>query len=209
MNELPDDLQLAQRAIGGEEAALRCLLLRHHDALLRMIRGSFPADLRSVADPEDVLQVTMAEVADRLGDFQPQTAEAVGAWFRKIAQRNLTDLVRFHRAAKRGGRVHRTDKPSVSQPDENVCLSLIFEHSLTPSRAVAAQEAVAALQVALEQLPADYQTVIRLRYFEEKSLADTAALLNRTEDAVRGLSYRAITQLRQIMGRFSTYFSRS
>lgn len=208
LNDLPDDLQLVQRASRGDQPALRCLLLRHHDSLLQLIRGSFPHDLRSVADPEDVLQVSLAEIVDRLADFQPQSSDAVGAWFRRIADRNLTDLIRFHRAAKRGGS-KRLGDVAAAEAGEDTHLSLIFQHALTPSRAVAAEEAVAALHVALEQLPADYQDVIRLRYFEQQSLAQTAALMNRTEESVRGISYRAICQLRQIMGRFSRYFSRS
>ncbi len=112
MTEPPDDLELAIRAVQGDAVALQCLLLRHHDALLRTIRSSFPASLNSVADVEDVLQVTLSEIADRIADFEPQSSPAVGAWFRKIAERNLTDLIRYHRAAKRGVMQHRVDQPA-------------------------------------------------------------------------------------------------
>lgn len=187
--------------------ALQCLLLRHHDALLRTIRSTFPASLKSVADVEDVLQVTLTEIADRIADFCPQSSPSVGAWFRKIAERNLTDLIRFHRAAKRGGERHRIDRTPAT--DGDVWLSFVFQNSLTPSQAVAAEEALAALDIALEQLPHDYQAVIRLRYLDGHSWAETATAMQRTEEAVRGLSYRAITKLRQIMGRYSRYFSRT
>ncbi len=204
-----DDLQLATLAVQGDANALRCLLLRHHDALLRTIRAGFPASLKSVADEEDVLQVTLAEIAERIVDFEPRTSSGVGAWLRKTAERNLTDLIRFHRAAKRGGQSRRVEHPLPATGEREAWLEFVFQHSLTPSRAVAAEEALAALQLAMEQLPEEYQSVIRLRYLEERSIAETAGALQRSEAAVRGLSYRAMVRLKQIMGRYSHYFSRS
>ena len=48
-------------------------------------------------------------------------------------------------------------------------------------------------------LPADQQTVVRLRYAEQKSMREIADAMNRSEAAVKQLHYRALENLRQQM----------
>jgi RNA polymerase sigma-70 factor (ECF subfamily) len=79
------------------------------------------------------------------------------------------------------------------------------EHS--PSRSIARREAVRAVQVALAGLPEDYQRALRLRYFEGKSLEETARIMMRTTGAVRGLLDRAKEKLLAALGRASLYLS--
>ncbi len=77
----------------------------------------------------------------------------------------------------------------------------------TPSQSIARREAVGAVQVAIAGLPDDYQQAIRLRYFEGKSLAETAAGMDRTPGAVRGLLDRAKEKMLAALGRASLYLS--
>ena len=71
---------------------------------------------------------------------------------------------------------------------------------------MARREAVHAVQVAVASLPEDYREVIRLRYFEGKTLSDTAAAMARSPDAVRALTDRAKKQMRDALGRFAPTF---
>jgi DNA-directed RNA polymerase specialized sigma24 family protein len=50
--------ELVQQAIAGDEAALRRLLLAHHDQLAAAITSQLPDDLRRVLSADDVLQET-------------------------------------------------------------------------------------------------------------------------------------------------------
>ena len=77
----------------------------------------------------------------------------------------------------------------------------------TPGRSIARREAVRAVQVVIAGLPDDYQQAIRLRYFEGKSLAETAAAMDRSPGAVRGLIDRAKEKMRAALGRASLYLS--
>ena len=200
----PSDQSLVERAGEGDAAAIRCLLLRHHDSMLRLIQSSFPESLRSVADVEDVLQVTLAEIADRIGDFVPQSEQSVGAWFRTIAKRNLTDLIRYHRAAKRGG----GRQPAANRQSDSASLSqlLIDKSAITASHVVSQEEAMAAVEVAIEQLPEEYQVVIRMRLMDDQSFKEIAEQVGRSESAARSIYFRAIQDLRQAIGRLSRYF---
>lgn len=51
----------------------------------------------------------------------------------------------------------------------------------------------------LNQLSADYRTVLQLRIIEGYSRAETARRMGRSEAAVRGLQYRAVQALRQLL----------
>jgi RNA polymerase sigma-70 factor (ECF subfamily) len=49
------------------------------------------------------------------------------------------------------------------------------------------------------KLPAQYQAVIALRYFEKKGLTEIAAILGKREGAVKSLLHRSLKKMRQIM----------
>src|SRR5262249_56608307 len=68
-----------------------------------------------------------------------------------------------------------------------------------PSRPAARREAAVRLADALARLPADYQTVLLLRVFEEMPAEEVARHMGRSAGAVRMLQMRALTALRQAM----------
>ena len=56
------------------------------------------------------------------------------------------------------------------------------------------------LSQALEQLGADQQQAIRLRYLSQLSVAETAERMDRSEKAIRSLCVRALIRLREFLG---------
>jgi len=67
----------------------------------------------------------------------------------------------------------------------------------TPSLEMMADERADAVRRAVERLPDDYRTVIVLRNQEDRSFADIAAVMGRSENAVRKLWFRAVELLQQ------------
>lgn len=65
-----------------------------------------------------------------------------------------------------------------------------------PEQLVLADHDRRAILAALSALPADYQTVIRLRVLEARSSAEVAELMGRKTDAIRQLQRRALLALR-------------
>ncbi|MDP4160504.1 MAG: sigma-70 family RNA polymerase sigma factor, partial [Bacillota bacterium] len=55
------------------------------------------------------------------------------------------------------------------------------------------------MQEFLNKLPLDQRFVLQLRIVEGYSRRETAKRMGRSEDAVRGLQYRAIQTLRELM----------
>jgi RNA polymerase sigma-70 factor (ECF subfamily) len=56
------------------------------------------------------------------------------------------------------------------------------------------------LAEAIERLPAPYRGVIVLRHLEGLSFADVARKLDRTEDSVKNIWFRALRHLRGMLG---------
>jgi RNA polymerase sigma-70 factor (ECF subfamily) len=53
------------------------------------------------------------------------------------------------------------------------------------------------IQVKIVQLPAKYQEVIALRFFEKKQIKEIAEILGKKEGTVKSLLYRAVEKLRE------------
>jgi RNA polymerase sigma-70 factor (ECF subfamily) len=202
------DQELIRRAISGDRPALERLLLDHYDPLLRHIDRKLPAAMQSVLEPEDILQETFAQAFRDVGRFEPRSSESFHAWLRSIAEHRLQDAVRALKRKKRGGdrrRVGNAPDPNTSSMAELV--EMLSARDRSPSRSFVRREAVRAVQVAIAGLPEDYQEAIRLHYFEGKSLEETAAMMDRTTGAIRGLLDRSKDKLLDALGRASQYLS--
>ncbi|MCX6031504.1 MAG: sigma-70 family RNA polymerase sigma factor [Chloroflexi bacterium] len=68
-----------------------------------------------------------------------------------------------------------------------------------PLRAVESRLNSERLRAALSQLTEEQAQVIVLRFLEEQSIAEVAAMLNKTEGAIKALQYRAVLALRRVM----------
>ena len=61
------------------------------------------------------------------------------------------------------------------------------------------------LDAVLRTLPADYETVIRLRILDDRSTTEVAAIMNRSPGAIRVLQHRALAALRTRMPEGTRY----
>jgi RNA polymerase sigma factor (sigma-70 family) len=84
----------------------------------------------------------------------------------------------------------------------------LSDHGSTPSGHAARNEAVQAVRVGLAGLPSAQRKAIKLHHLDGRSLDETAAEMERSPGAVRGLLQRARQSLRQSLGRSSRWFSR-
>jgi len=55
------------------------------------------------------------------------------------------------------------------------------------------------IQLRLKQLPLNYQEVIALRYFEQKSIKEIAIILNKKEGTIKSLLSRGMEKLKNLM----------
>ncbi len=152
--------------------------------------------LRAKAGPSDAVQQTMLLVSQKLTDFRGSNRAQLLAWVREILTNEIKQLRRSFKAEKRDLRREVSIVADNSQaPDSDP-----QDQLLTPQSAALVEEESQALRSALDNLPDDYRQVIELRNWQKLSFADIATQMNRSENAVTKLWFRALVKLEQQLG---------
>lgn len=86
--------ELLARARAGEGEAREQLLARYLPRLRRWAHGRLPGYARGDADTDDLVQVTLIRVVNRLGDFIPEHEGAFLAYLRKALLNTLREEIR-------------------------------------------------------------------------------------------------------------------
>ena len=166
---------------------------RHLPALRAKARAHLPAALKSKVGESDVVQDAYLAAFLSLGEFEDRGDGSFGAWLKRILEHKVLDEVRRHAGvAMRDARLEvrlatdvRAAVPATDPP--------------SPSVEVMAGEVSARLREAVDGLPDDYRTVVRLVHDEGLTLVAAAARMGRSPDAVRKLYGRALGQLADLV----------
>lgn len=201
--------ELVERAAAGNTAALTVLLALVKDSLCKRLHRKMPRDLQGVIAVDDIWQEAQVAAFLHIGQFQPEHPDSFERWVATIALRHLHNAIRKQKAQKRGGgRAVVQMDAGVPHGSAVALLDLMSAPTDTPSRVAAGREAIRAVQDALEQLPHDYSTAVRLVYLEGRSVAEAAEIMGRTDRAIHNLCYKAKRLLKEIMGSGSRFLSR-
>jgi RNA polymerase sigma-70 factor (ECF subfamily) len=200
--------QLLAHAVAGDQVALERLLLDHYDRLASRISLQLPQDLRCQLGVEDILQDTFVQVFRDIRRLEPAGEQAFIAWLETIADHRLQDALRRAGRKKRGGDFQRAAEPGADDSNWLPLVELLGGDTQTPSQCAAQHEAILAVQVGMSTLPADQREAIRLHCLESLSLEETAAAMQRTPGAIRGLVQRGKVTLRACLVRSSLWFSK-
>ena len=175
----------------GDEAAARELFDRNLAGLRARVRRRLPAAIRQKVAESDVIQEAYLAAFVKLADFEERGENAFQRWLARILEHRILDEVRrFAGAKKRDLRRERSLSNERPPADKDPSVSTV---------AVDAEER-AALWRAIDQLPPDYQIILRLVHDEGLTLADSAQRMGRSADAVRKLYGRALKKLSGGMG---------
>ncbi len=167
-----------------------------------------PSSLRRTVTVDDILQQTFICAFRRIGQLEPHTSQTLMAWLKKIADHQLLDALKAQARKKRGGQGGRALNPLEAQNSSmGNLVEMLSNGGHTASQVIARQEAIHAIQIGIAGLPADQRRAVRLHLIEGKSLAETAEAMDRSAGAVSALVHRAKQNLREVMGRASTWLS--
>ncbi len=193
-------------ATAGDQDALQRLIIEYHDALSGTLQKNMDALLQRVIDLDDVLQEAYAAAFQRVGGCRFEGPGAFYGWLETIALNKLKDEQRAQRSRKRdAGRV--LSAAHASRPSYADLIHRLSSPDSTPSHRVAKSEAVAAVISSLAQLTAEQREVVRLRFLEEKSVAEVAARMKKSEAAIHMLCHRALKALRELLDSITHYLS--
>jgi RNA polymerase sigma-70 factor (ECF subfamily) len=174
----PDEKQLVKQAQAGDKEAVSMLYQAYEQSVFQYVY--YRVESRQIA--EDITAEVFLRMIRGLPGYQDQGVP-FGAWLFRIAATRIAD---FYRENKK------------------VTLTLISDDQRSddtdPFDRLDQQEERKHLQQALQELPADYQNVLILRFMKNLSHAEVAAILEKPEATVRNLQHRALKALGEILG---------
>jgi RNA polymerase sigma-70 factor (ECF subfamily) len=186
----PDDVnrQLLARARAGDREALGELLENNRDYLRNVADRLLDDRMGRRIDASDVVQQTCLSVHKQIGEFVGQDAAQFAAWLRQIHERNIRNAVR--------DQLH-TEKRAISREERLPDGDAHAIRQTTPSQHVVRREESAKLAKAIGQLVEDEREALHRRYLEGQSVAEIAAAMGLSKDALARLFKRAMKNVKR------------
>jgi RNA polymerase sigma-70 factor, ECF subfamily len=176
------DLMLVERTVAGDQKAYELLVLKYQRRIERLI-GRMVRDTDLV---EDIAQETFIRAYRALAQFRGEAQ--FYTWLYRIAvntaKKALGDLKRdplVSEHAMRGG----------DEEDETSAVENELTTAETPETVLAAKEIAAAVNSAMEALPAELRQAVTLREIEGLSYEEIAEVMNCPIGTVRSRIFRA------------------
>jgi RNA polymerase sigma-70 factor (ECF subfamily) len=194
----PDTEELLDRAGTGDRSARQELLLRHRNRLRQMVALRIDRRMAARLDPSDVVQEALADAAQSLSDYLRDRPLPFYTWLRQFAWERLLQLHRRHVQAQRRS-VGREQFRIFDLADESeaILADRLVHVGSSPSARLMAIELRDRVRAALESLESNDREVLTLRYLEQLSTREIAAVLAITEAAVKTRHRRALERLRR------------
>jgi RNA polymerase sigma-70 factor (ECF subfamily) len=201
LSSSPDTDELLDLVQKGESGARHQLLQRHQSRLRKMVSVHLDRRIAARVDPSDVVQETLAAADRQLTAYLRDRPLPFYPWLRGIARERLVKLHRRHLSAKKRS-AHREEPGVLDLPEESVLelASKLVASGSAPSKHLLREELRERVQQALAQLRETDREVLVLRYLEQLSTRETAAVLGISEGAVKVRHLRALERLRQHLG---------
>ncbi|MGH3494434.1 MAG: sigma-70 family RNA polymerase sigma factor [Sciscionella sp.] len=168
--------ELVEAAQAGDREAFGALYGRYVSGVSHFL-GNRVRDRGLV---EDLTSETFTRALRRIDSVSDQGRDP-GAWLTTIA-RNLV----FDHSKSSG---YKLDTPTAQIDDRD-------GHDRGPEQTAIDRDTATHLRHHVEQLSADQRQSIQHRFYEDLSVAETAAAMGRSEGAVKALQHRAINHLR-------------
>jgi len=189
---------LISQAVGGNEDAVRRLLILYHPRLRARLVRQMDATLRTRLDPEDILQQVYMEAFRAIDTFEYRGADSFLRWLFTILDRKLIDEHRALHAECRDARREMHAPPVSSNKTTYVDLwNRLSAGDGTASEMVRKNEALGVLAACMATLPDHYRQVVQMRFLQGRPVAEVAAKLNRTVGSIHMICHRALLQLRE------------
>jgi RNA polymerase sigma-70 factor (ECF subfamily) len=186
------------QARAGSRDALGQVLEAYRAYLLLVANRQLDQGLLAKGGASDLVQETFLEAQRDFAQFKGESADEIQAWLRQLLLHNLANFNRRYRATSKR-QVSREVRLEQETPSGVRQIGLEAD-TQSPSGKALANERAAAIEQAVSRLSPDYAQVITWRYRDGLAFDEIARRLDRTENAVRKLWFRAIEQLQRELG---------
>src|SRR5688572_17089557 len=178
------DIELVERARGGDDDAFRLLVERHTRSLYRT---AYRITTNS-ADADDVVQETFLRAYRALDSYDGRASFTT--WTHRIAVNCALDLIDSRK--RRDAKVDATDD-----------LSHIATNAASPDRVALSAQMQREMAAALTAMSGNERTAFVLRHFEGMPLEEIGNILGIKTNATKNTIFRAVTKLRERLQPFT------
>jgi RNA polymerase sigma-70 factor, ECF subfamily len=175
----PAEEDLIARAVQGDADAFGDLYERYLALIYRYVFYR----VNDVAEAEDLTEQVFLKAWEALDHFRVRDVP-FSAWLYRIAHNVVVDR-------------HRTHKATLPLDGQLI----LQDVASGPEDRLDWRETIESLAHALSQLSPIHQQVLTLRFISGFSHAETAQVLERSEEAVRVLQHRALGALRELLAK--------
>ncbi|GAB1444676.1 RNA polymerase sigma factor SigW [Flammeovirgaceae bacterium] len=174
-----EDFKLIDMAVDGDEQAYAKLLARYKRPVYHMILKM----VRNVDDSEDLTIESFAKAFKSLHRFKKDFT--FSTWLFRIATNNTIDFIRKKR-------INTLSITNTYTDDDGQSVSIEVEDgSRNPQEEAIKSQKEELIQLFVNMLPAKYQKLVRLRYFNELSYEEIAKELDAPLGTVKAQLHRA------------------
>ncbi len=170
-----DGESLARRAAARDPEAWREIFEAHYRSVFSFVRFR----LNQTEEAEDIASQVF-EIAYANADRFDYRGAPIAAWLFGIARNLVRDQIK--KRIRRGPEEELVEAIAPAEADGSATIDLRGD-----------------LTAAMAALTEDQQTVLSLRFLLDKSVEETARLMERSEDAVKNLQRRALAAMQRSM----------
>ncbi len=171
------------------DTGARDQLLNEMQGFLQLVANqNMDAKLRQKIGTSDIVQNSLIKLVERFEQFQGESSIEFRGWLKRIVVNEINSKRRAFLTKKR----NTSREITIEAQGTGQFHAHPSDDQLTPSSQAMAQERIDRFHIVLEQLSEDHAQVIRLRNIERLSFKEIGEKMDRSEDAVSKLWYRAI-----------------
>mgnify|MGYP006266891501 FL=1 len=175
-----EDFRLIDKAtLEGDESAFADLMSRYKKPVYHMILKM----VRNVDDAEDLTIEAFAKAFKNLKKFKKDYT--FSTWLFRIATNNAIDFIR-----KKKLDTYSLNTSFSDESGESVNID-VEDSNLTPDEEAIKTQKIELVRMFVTKLPAKYQRLVKLRYFEELSYEEIAKELDAPLGTVKAQLHRA------------------
>ena len=172
-------------------------IIAKYEPYLRMLaRTQLRRAYQAKVGASDMVQQAMLQAVQGIDGFRGETEAELRGWLRQILAHHLCHLDRDMHREKRDVRREQSIEKKLAQSSMRL-EGLLAGDEATPSQHAMVGENVIQLAKAVDSLPDDQASAIRLHYLEGMKLSEVAETLEKTTGSVAGLLHRGMKSLRE------------
>lgn len=175
-----EDFKLIDKAVGGDQKSYAKLLQRYKRPVYHMILKM----VRNIDDAEDLTMESFSKAFKSLHKFKKDFT--FSTWLFRIATNNTIDYIR-----KKKINTLSIQNTFTDDDGQSVSIDVQDDGVLNPQDEAIKAQKEELVQVFVNMLPAKYQKLVRLRYFQELSYEEIAVELEAPLGTVKAQLHRA------------------